>query len=255
VRETHPADRRVARTVANVASAYGRLLADRRFVLPSLAVGLVAGGLYAFFGATPAILIGVMGHSPQQLGLFFAATVFVVFGAGLLAPRLAHRGGARRMVTAGIVITVAGGAILLAGAPAPSLPQFALSITVFLFGMGLVIPLGTALALQPFAQQAGLASALLGFLQMVCAALGTALSTALPFASATALGCILAGGSLAALAIFLGHRPRFTRRLERGGHPGVDGRARPVDEQRVYRVAVEEPEIRVRLPERFRDRQ
>lgn len=207
MRETHSADRRVARTVANVASAYARLFADRRFILPSLAVSLVTGGLYAFFGATPAILIGVMGHSPQQLGLFFAATVFVVFGAGLLAPRLAHRLGARRMVTAGIAIAVAGGVILLAGAPAPSFPQFALSITVFLFGMGLVIPLGTALVLQPFAQQAGLASALLGFLQMVCAALGTALSTALPLASATALGCILAGGSLAALVIFLGHRP------------------------------------------------
>jgi MFS transporter, DHA1 family, multidrug resistance protein len=206
MRETHTADRRAAHTAAAIASAYGGLLKDGRFILPGLAVSLVLGGLYALFGATPAILIGVMGLSPLQLGLFFAATVFVVFGAGLLAPRLAHHWRARKVATAGIGIAIAGGVILLAGTEAPSFALFAVSITIFLFGMGLVNPLGTALTLQPFGQQAGLASALLGFLQMACAALGTGLTTALPFPPATALACIIAGGSLLAFLIFLGHR-------------------------------------------------
>ncbi|KZD04093.1 multidrug effflux MFS transporter [Oceanibaculum pacificum] len=202
--ETHPADRRAAHTARTVAVAYGRLATDRRFIMPALAVSLIVGGLYAFFGAAPAILIGLIGLSPVQLGLFFAATVFIVFGAGLLAPRLAHRWEATKVATAGIAIALAGGAILLAGGGTPSLPLFTAAIVVFLFGMGLVNPLGTAIALQPFGKQAGLASALLGFLQMACAALATALSTALPYDSWTALGVILTVTAAIALLLFAG---------------------------------------------------
>jgi MFS transporter, DHA1 family, multidrug resistance protein len=72
--------------------------------------------------------------------------------------------------------------------------------------MGLVNPLGTALTLQPFGRQAGLASALLGFLQMACAAAGTALTTALPLSPLGALSVILTGGSTLALVIFLRQR-------------------------------------------------
>lgn len=43
--------------------------------------------------------------------------------------------------------------------------------TLFLVGMDLIHPPGTAVALPPFGPQAGAASALLGFLQMGCAAL------------------------------------------------------------------------------------
>jgi hypothetical protein len=50
-------------------------------------------------------------------------------------------------------------------------PRCSVSLTIFLFGMGTFNPLGTAIALQPFARQAGAASALLGFLQMGRAAL------------------------------------------------------------------------------------
>ena len=70
-----------------------QLLGDRRFALPALSVSLVIGGLYAFFASAPTIMIRGMGYSSLQLGLFFAATVLVVFSAGILAPRLAQRWG------------------------------------------------------------------------------------------------------------------------------------------------------------------
>ena len=96
-------------------AALGVLLAVfyLRFTLPGLAVSLIIGALYAFFAATPAILMGRMALSAFQLGLFFAATVFVVFGAGLLAPRLARRFGTRQIGCAGIVVALLGGVMLL----------------------------------------------------------------------------------------------------------------------------------------------
>ena len=204
--ETHPPDRRSAHTPRAIAAAYGQLATNRIFLLPSLAVSCIIGGLYAFFGASPAVLLGVFGLAPLHLGLLFAATVFVVFAAGLLAPRLARHFGARRVALAGILIALGGGGILLASSGTSSLPFFIAGVTVFLFGMGLVNPIGTAMALQPFGQQAGLASALLGFFQMGCAALGTWLSTSLPLPTTAALGVILVGGSLVALVVFAGYR-------------------------------------------------
>jgi MFS transporter, DHA1 family, multidrug resistance protein len=204
--ETHPADRRSAASLPATMRAYRQILADPRFILPALAVSLVIGGLYAFFAAAPAILMLGLGLTSLQLGLLFATTVFVVFAGGLLAPRLAHRWGARSIAIAGIVLSMLGGGFMLAMSGAPNFYGFAAAITIFLLGMGLVNPLGTAITLQPFGRQAGLASALLGFLQMACAAIGTALTTALPLTPFGALGTILTGASVLALVIFLRQR-------------------------------------------------
>jgi len=204
--ETHPTESRSVISLSAIMRAYGRLLVDLRFLLPALAVSLVIGGLYAFFAAAPTILMLSLGFSALQLGLFFATTVFVVFAGGLLAPRLAHKWGARPIAVAGIVLATLGGAFLLATSTAPTFAGFAAAITVFLLGMGLVNPLGTAITLHPFGQQAGLASALLGFLQMACATAGTALTTALPLSPVGTLGVILTGASALSLVVFLRQR-------------------------------------------------
>lgn len=194
--ETHPADRRAAQSAASMARAYAGLTIDGRFILPAVAVSLILGGLYAFFGATPAILVEGMGLTSLQLGLFFAATVFVVFGAGFAAPKLAHVIGAPRAALAGSIIALADGAMLLLVSQTPDLVSFSAATVVFLMGMGMANPLGTALTLQPFGTKAGVASALLGFLQMMSASIGTALTASLDMPPSVALGLIMTGGSL-----------------------------------------------------------
>lgn len=59
--ETHPVGRRTPLAPSAVASAYGRLAADPRFLLPALAVSLVIGGLYSFFAAAPGVLMNELG--------------------------------------------------------------------------------------------------------------------------------------------------------------------------------------------------
>ena len=80
---------------------------------------------------------------------------------------------------------------------------FTMAIALYLLGMGLINPLGTAIALHPFGKQAGLASALLGFLQMGCAAIGASLASVLPFQPFASLAVILTAGSALALLVFL----------------------------------------------------
>lgn len=195
--ETHSSDLRRPLALSAVAATYKALLTDRRFIAPALSVSLVLGSLYLFFAMAPAILMEGFGFSPLQLALFFASTVFVVFGAGLLAPRLAHRFGAMRAARAGIAIAFAAGAALLV-APG-QVYYFSAALTVFLIGMGLINPLGTAVTLQPFGQNAGAASALLGFLQMGCAAISIAITSALPLSSYLAFSAVIATSMLMAL--------------------------------------------------------
>lgn len=204
VGETHPADRRMPLELGPVLRAYAGLAADRRFMLPALAVGLLMGGLFGLFAAAPAILIDGLGLSTLQFGLYFAGTVFLVFAAGLIAPRLAARAGSATVALGGLVLALAGGTALLA-LGVPSFPVFLAATSVFLFGMGLANPLGTALALAPFGDRAGLASALLGFLQMGGAGIGVALATA-GGDPAVALGAVQASFGLAAVLLLAAGR-------------------------------------------------
>ena len=75
VGETHPVGRRTPLASSAVASAYARLAADPRFLLPALAVSLIIGGLYSFFAAAPGVLMNELGLTAIQLGLSFATTV------------------------------------------------------------------------------------------------------------------------------------------------------------------------------------
>ncbi|KKA08846.1 multidrug transporter CflA [Pseudomonas ogarae] len=201
--ETHPADRRAPHSAKSVVLAYGRLVLDKRFILPALSMSLLMSGLFASFAAAPAILMKGIGLTSLQTGLYFAATVFVVFAAGMAAPRLAHRHGARIITLAGIACAMIGGGLLLVGPAAPALGWYALSMITFLWGMGLANPLGTAITMGPFGKEAGMASALLGFLSMGAAALTTWLASVLSFAPVTTLGGIQATACLVALVLFL----------------------------------------------------
>jgi DHA1 family bicyclomycin/chloramphenicol resistance-like MFS transporter len=201
--ETHPADRRAPLTASAVASAYGRLAVDPRFLLPAVSVSLVIGGLYTFFATAPAILMNGLGLTAFQLGLTFATTVLIVFAAGFLAPRLAHRWGQRTVGIIGLFITLAGSLSMFAFAATPTYTRFTIAIALYLLGMGLINPLGTAIALHPFGRQAGLASALLGFLQMGFAAIGASFASVLALAPSASLAVILTTGSFLALLAFL----------------------------------------------------
>lgn len=201
--ETHPAKRRVPLSLPGVIVAYGKLAVDGKFILPALSMSLLMSGLFASFGAAPAILINGIGLSSLHVGFYFAATVFVVFAAGMAAPRLAHRYGPQIITTGGILTALLGGVLLLIGPESPGLGWYTLSMVMFLWGMGLANPLGTAITMSPFGKQAGLASALLGFLTMAAAATATWLGSVMIFPAVVTLGGIQTTACLIALLLFL----------------------------------------------------
>jgi MFS transporter, DHA1 family, multidrug resistance protein len=203
VGETHRAERARLDPIA-ILQGYVSLLRDRRFIVPAASVSMVIGGLFAVFTVTPAILVDGLGFTPLALALFYAGTVFIVFGAGFAAPRLAQRADLTAVMRLGLVVASTGCVVmaLLALAGFRSFASYLLPMLVFLFGMGLVNPIGTALTLSPFGERAGSASALLGFLQMATAALAIIATTTLPTSAFVALSLVLAILTTAAYFLF-----------------------------------------------------
>ncbi|MGV0959369.1 MAG: multidrug effflux MFS transporter [Limnohabitans sp.] len=198
--ETHGSDQRSPFSAPGIVKTYAGLWTDRRFIAPAMSVSLVIGSLYMFFSMAPAILMTGFGFSPFGLSMFFACTVFVVFGAGFLAPQWARRWGPIKAARAGLLIGLSGSMALLLGPE--DVYCFSAAITVFLLGMGLINPLGTAITLQPFGQKAGAASALLGFLQMSLAALAIAMAAALSVPIYQAFSIVLVANLSLSLLIF-----------------------------------------------------
>jgi len=200
--ETHHATRTPLDPAA-IAKNYFGLIADRRFLVPAATVSLIMGGLFAMFSATPRILIEAMHLTPIQLGLFFAGTVLIVFAAGMLATRLAPRYGLDRSIRGGLLVSATGSIAMLGVALySPTLLSYLGALSVFLLGIGIVNPLGTAQALSPFGDKAGAASALVGFWQMMTAAIGVWLAATISHQALFALGVVLTVFSLAAVGLY-----------------------------------------------------
>jgi MFS transporter, DHA1 family, multidrug resistance protein len=200
--ETHHSTRIPLNPLA-IAQNYLGLIADRRFLVPAATVSLIMGGLFAMFSAAPRVLIEGLHFTPIQLGLFFAGTVMVVFAAGMLATKLAPRFGLDRSIGGGLLLAAVGSiATLLVSLFNPTFLPFLGATAVFLLGMGIVNPLGTAQALSPFGEKAGAASALLGFWQMMVAAIGVWLAATISHEAMFALGVVLALTSLVALGLY-----------------------------------------------------
>ena len=212
VGETHRPDGHVSIQPLAILRGYGRLLIDPRFIAPAGTLGLFMGALFAMFSVSPRVLIDGLGFSPIQVGLYFATTVFAVFASGMAAPRIAIRLGHGRATIIGLGLAVTGGMLLLAAHWVPhSIWTYIIPVMIFLCGFGMVNPLATATTLQPFGDRAGLASALLGFLQMAGASAGVMLTASI--ASATlAIGVVQAALTTLGLILYLaGKRAVHTR--------------------------------------------
>jgi DHA1 family bicyclomycin/chloramphenicol resistance-like MFS transporter len=199
--ETHRSTRIPLNPLA-IAKNYLGLIADRRFLVPAATVSLIMGGLFSMFSAAPRVLIEGLHFTPIQLGLFFAGTVMIVFAAGMLATRLAPRFGLDRSIQTGLWLAATGSlATLLVSISYANFLPFLGAVSVFLLGMGIVNPLGTAQALSPFGEKAGAVSALLGFWQMMGAAIGVYLAASVSHEAMFALGTVLTVASLLALGL------------------------------------------------------
>jgi DHA1 family bicyclomycin/chloramphenicol resistance-like MFS transporter len=183
---TQPVLRRPRVSLAGALADHLRVLGGRGFLANAIAVGSVFAGLMAYTVGGPFVFIELFGLTPTAFGLLAVFTVAGYFVGSLTAARLSRHLPPSRLMPLGLSLCLAGGAVaaLLVIAARPSIVAIVAPMSVFCAGFGIVFAAGIAEALAPFPHLAGTASAWIGFLQMVIAALSTTLLGAFEMTSA-----------------------------------------------------------------------
>ncbi|KZD12807.1 multidrug effflux MFS transporter [Oceanibaculum pacificum] len=168
VRETLKSPDPTALDVPVMARNFGQLLRNRLYMGYTLTLAFTFGTMFTYMTGAPFILIDSLGIRPDIFGVL---SVFNVVGYAIgsfLANKLSGRVAMSRLVAIGACIVFAAGLAMLGLALAGLITAVTVigPMMAMLIGMGLMIPSAMAGAIGPFPQIAGVASALMGFLQM-----------------------------------------------------------------------------------------
>jgi DHA1 family bicyclomycin/chloramphenicol resistance-like MFS transporter len=204
-----------ATDLATLAANARRILSNRVFFGYAACFTCTYCGLFAFLSASAFVLIEVLGVPPQRYGLWFMLAVAGNMSGAYICSRLTHRLPLNRLLAIGATVTACGGLAMLGLALGGAAHPLAIigPIAAYLFGHAFVSPVCMAAAVGPFPRMAGLASALLGFIQLATGAVfGQVLmrlhdGTTRPLAAGVAVfGC----GVLAAYLLLVrsAHAPR-----------------------------------------------
>jgi DHA1 family bicyclomycin/chloramphenicol resistance-like MFS transporter len=176
------ANRTVSIEPRRLLRTYGNLLADRSFLAPAVMMGSGIGAIYIISILMPFILIGQLGLSNTSFGLITGLQTLSYIVSALVYNRLHRRWTSATSLRISSCLFFAAAALL--GILHLIAPMSALSymtpIMVWVAGNAVSIPGLTSAALQGFPNRAGAASALLGFIQIAFASLGTLLMEFLP---------------------------------------------------------------------------
>jgi DHA1 family bicyclomycin/chloramphenicol resistance-like MFS transporter len=155
---------------------YRSVLVNRGFLanLGILTTSFV--GLFAWVSGASIVMQGVYGLTPAVFGTTYAVGAGGYMLGTSVAARIVTRIGLDRTMGIGAAIQALGG-LAMAAAVALGLAHvnwLVATMTIYLAGMGFVLPQTMAAALTPFPDRAGTASSLMGFTQQSCAAIAAA---------------------------------------------------------------------------------
>ena len=221
--ETHAAPGSVR--VAGMARSFVLLLRSPAFLGFAFATAFTSASWFTFLASAPYLLSQVLHEPPSTYGLMILLPMlgYILGNAGVA--RLSVALGIGGVFILGLALSLASG-VMLAVWCLVDLTPWALFVPMAIssIGNGLSQPPGIAAGLSVYPQIAGAASGLIGFLQMIVAALGTLLIGQLPQNIPQPMIAVV-GASLAlalAFGLIVRYAPEEAAHLQRraGLHPG-----------------------------------
>ncbi len=184
--ETLPPAKRSAFVWGPIARNYLLCVRDRQFVLLSLSLAFVFGGVALYVGSAAAFVMNILHQSETAFGWLFVPMIGgMVLGSGV-SSRLAHRVAPERLIAVGFGVMVAAVAVDLVYTASwvVRVPYAVMPIFVYTFGLALAMPGLSVQALVRFPTMSGLAASMQGFIQMFLFAMVSGLLAPLLFDSA-----------------------------------------------------------------------
>lgn len=172
--ETLPEQHRMPLRLDRLAKASLEVVSNRRTRVYTLAMTLLYGAFTSYIGSAEIIFSDTFDR-PGAFPFIFGGVAAVMGGAMLVNARIVERVGARRLSHLVLVAYVGTAAALVALAVAtggrPPLPAFLVGLALLLSGHALLIPNFNSIAMAPMARVAGMASSIIGAVQLAVGAL------------------------------------------------------------------------------------
>ncbi|MEZ0483330.1 multidrug effflux MFS transporter [Fibrella aquatica] len=197
--ESREADPGFSLKPAAIGQGYLQVINEPQFATYAGAGALASAGLFAYLAGSPFIFMKLYDVSEQQYGLIFAIIAAGLIGSSQLNNLILRRYSSSQVLRVVLITQSLIGLLLVIGIASGSLGLYTLIGLLFLFlsCQGFTFPNSAALAMAPFTQRAGSASALLGALQMVCGSVASAMvgvffnGTATPMVVIMLVCCLL----------------------------------------------------------------
>lgn len=211
--ESRGADKTVRLDPAAVIKKYYLVLKQPAFLVFGIAGAFTLGSLFAYISGSPFIYMEKFSFSQTEYGLLFSLNSFGYIAGSQVNRLLLKRFDSLRVAEMASLVVAIFGVMMVGSAVIPGVSGYVMLVFLFLFLFvsGLLGPNTTALALSPFAENAGSASALIGFTQMLFGALASALVSALHNHTALPMAGVMAGCALASAGLILGQRVLLNR--------------------------------------------
>ncbi len=201
--ESRGGDKAYSLRVGSVAKSYAAVFKEPYFRTYAFLSSIALASLFTYIASSPGVFMQHFGLTQKQYGLLFAFLASGLIFASQINTFLLKRFKSERIIQSALVSQLFFGAVLFL-VSVIHLDGF-WTVAILLFGYlasaGLIMPNATALSMKPFEQNAGSASALLGFVQMGLGSVATILigvfniQTVLAMAGSI-LACSMAGVGL-----------------------------------------------------------
>ncbi|MEE2721854.1 MAG: multidrug effflux MFS transporter [Pseudomonadota bacterium] len=193
---------------AELLANYRTIFRNRAFLSYATCACFMYGALMAYFAGAPVGFIKYLGLVPIEFGIAMAVPMVTYVVTQIAVARLAPRIGLDLMIRIGVFFAAIAGIGMLAFVQLDMINIYTLigPVVLVLGSLAFITPSTTAGALSPFAEMAGAASSLLGFIQFLAAAAATALvgllndGTPGPMAAVICVCCL---GSLIAYLVLV----------------------------------------------------
>jgi DHA1 family bicyclomycin/chloramphenicol resistance-like MFS transporter len=171
----HP-DSKISLQPGSILRNYVTVMREPQFLVYSLSGAFAFSGLLVYVSSSPIIFMEVYHLSPQRFSAMFAALAVGFIGANQVNVLLLRRFTSEQIFRVTLLVDCPVATLLLIGTLFGwfNLPETFVLLFITLSSLGLAFPNAAALALVPFDQNIGSASALLGFLQISISVLATA---------------------------------------------------------------------------------
>jgi DHA1 family bicyclomycin/chloramphenicol resistance-like MFS transporter len=185
-----------------LAHAYREVLTHPAFMLLSVGMSMLFIGYFLYVVSSPVFIREHLGlDSPYAMVVLFMPAVICMMIGSALSARLAGRWSARRTIGVGLVIMASASVveIALAASPLPGL-WLLVPISLYNFGVALVMPTLSLISLSLFPERRGLASSCQAFVQVSVNAITAA---AAPLLWGTSFSLALSAGACYLFALFV----------------------------------------------------